>query len=129
MRYRLQAAFFLFVCVLLAALPLSAHHGTAASYDSSKTVSIKGSVTEFRFANPHVQVYLDVKDQNGKTVNWGIEGSSVYYWSKAGWNKNSLQVGDEITVILSPSKFGTPFGVMKKIVMPNGKEILWEDGR
>jgi uncharacterized protein DUF6152 len=129
MKYRIGTALFVFVSVVLTTLPLLAHHGTAASYDNSKTVTIKGTVAEYRFANPHVQIFVDVKDANGQTVHWGIEGSSVYYWSKAGWNKDSLKIGTEVTVILNPSRAGTPYGVMQKLVMPDGKEMTFADGR
>src|SRR5687768_12004623 len=91
------------------------HHGTSVSYHMDKHVTMKGTVTEWRFANPHVQLYLETKDESGKVVVWGVEGSSVYYWSRAGWNRDSLKKGDQITVTLSPSKSGTPYGVMSKL--------------
>ena len=113
------------LCVLTAQIPTFAHHG-ANIYDLSKTVVLKGTVTEFKFSNPHVQVYFDVKDESGNVVNWNAEGNGVYFWSKVGWNKNSLKSGDQITVTLHPSKSGSPVGVVIKMVAAGGKEIVTE---
>lgn len=115
--------------LVVGSAPMFAHHGLNISYDHSKPITLKGTVTEFRFANPHVQLYMDVKDETGHVVNWAVEGSGVFYWTKAGWNRNSVKPGDEVTVTLAPSKAGTPAGAMSKIVLPNGKAILREDGR
>jgi hypothetical protein len=105
------------------------HHGTAVSYEMNKHVTLKGTVTEWRFTNPHVQLYLEVKDESGKVVVWGVEGSSVYFWSQAGWTRDSLKKGDQVTVTLSPARSGASVGVMSKLVGPDGRELLFSSGR
>ena len=78
------------------------------------------------FANPHVRFSIDVSDNEGNVVNWAVEGSSVYYWSRAGWNRGSLRPGMEVEVIAFPARDGRPLGVVSKIVLPNGRELVME---
>jgi hypothetical protein len=110
------AAGFLLVCG-----SISAHHGTNASYDMSKLVTMTGTVTEFVWTNPHCQLYFDVKDEKGDLVHWGGEGGSPGVLEKAGWNRKFLKPGDQITITVHPSKAGTPFGVIEKLVLPDGR--------
>ena len=75
------------VIVALAA-PMVAHHGTNISYDRSKATTVKGVVTEFRYANPHPQMYVDIKDESGKVTNWGCEiAANLFQLSIGGWGK------------------------------------------
>jgi hypothetical protein len=111
--------------VLLLAAPLLAHHGTGGIYDMSKSVTLKGTVTMFKFVNPHVLVYLDVQGKDG-IVNWIGEGPSVVNWTRTGWNRNSIKSGDHITVELFPARNGKPEGVLHKMVAGNGKEWCCE---
>ena len=110
---------------LLLSVPLAAHHGTAAIYDMSKSVTLKGTVTMFKFVNPHVLVYFDVSANDG-VVNWLGEGPSVINWTRTGWNRNSVKAGDQVTVTLYPAKSGKPEGVLAKMVTGNGKEWCCE---
>lgn len=105
------------------------HHGTGASYQMDKKVTLKGTVTEFRLANPHCQLYFDVKDESGKVVHWSAEISSVFHLAKAGWKRDSIKPGDEVTVVLSPSKVGNPAGVMWTVTLPDGRVMERDDGR
>lgn len=118
----------LIVAVLAVGGTLSAHHGTAASYDMSKSVTVKGTVTDYRWTNPHVQLYFDVKDDQGNVVHWGGEMLSPAVLSRKGFNRNTLKPGDQVTVTLSPSKVGNPVGVVGQIVVDNGK-VLENDAR
>jgi Family of unknown function (DUF6152) len=117
-----------FACLLavlmLASIPVMAHHGTAASYDPDKFVTLKGTVTEFIWANPHSQVHWDVKGDDGKVVNWGGELHSIAQLIKNGWNKNLLKPGDEITVTGHPSRAGAPYMVVTSVKLANGKEYF-----
>ena len=119
----------LLIGLIALTIPLSAHHGTRASYDVDKRMTVKGVVTEWRMINPHTQLFFDVTDENGKVVHWSGEMSSVFQLSKAGWNRNSIKPGDEVTVILSPSRAGTPTGVMYEIILPDGRKMETNDGR
>ena len=76
--------------------PLIAHHGTAA-YDTSKVVTVKGTMADFRFVNPHVQLFFDVKNEKGETEHWQAELTAPNKLSRAGWDKHTLKPGDLIT--------------------------------
>jgi hypothetical protein len=100
-----------------------AHHGTAISYDASKVITVSGTVTEFVWANPHGQLHWDVKDEKGNVVNWGGELHSIGLMTRAGWNKNIVHVGDEVTVSGHPSRAGTPY-IVVTVINLNGKEYF-----
>lgn len=116
----------LHLCMVLGlfAVPAFAHHGTTITYDQSKTVVLKGTVTEYKFANPHVEIHLDVKDASGKAVNWNLEGAGVYYFSKVGWNRTSLKEGDEVTITINPARTGGQTGVILKMLTGGGKQFV-----
>lgn len=116
--------------LLTAGISLSAHHGTNISYDESKSVTLSGTVTEFRWANPHAQIYFDVKDEKGTILHWGGELNSPGVLSRAGWSKRTFKAGDQITITLHPSKVGTPVGVVDRghAILLNGKEVLSRGG-
>lgn len=120
-KYRLNsliaAAALLAMCI-----PLWAHHGNAA-YDDKNPITIKGTVTEFAWTNPHVQIYLDVKDSKGAVIHWSVETYSPGKLVRAGWNKDSVKPGDRISIDLIPAKSGAPVGFLHKVVLPNGEEL------
>ena len=109
--------------------PMFAHHGTG-TYDSTKSVTLSGTVTEFAFTNPHAALYFDAKDETGKVVNWAIEMNSPGVLARAGWTKKMFKFGDQITITVRPSKAGTPVGLInrQKPVIVNGKQVLKADG-
>ena len=119
-----------FVLVMaLTAITVAAHHGTGGTYDMEKPVVLKGTITEFKFVNPHVLIYFDVPSANGKkgaVVNWLAAGPSVINWTRAGWNRNSIRAKDEVVVTLFPARDGKAEGVIKKIVTASGKEWCCE---
>src|SRR5262245_7128131 len=101
------------VGLLMIAIPVLAHHGTGISYDATKQFSMTGTITEFHFANPHPQLYVDVKDDKGKVVNWGLEvGPNPAALIKDGWTKKrseeALKPGTVVTITVSPSRAGGP---------------------
>jgi hypothetical protein len=108
--------------LIFASLPAWAHHG-GSEYDTKNPITLKGTVTEYYWANPHCQIYVDVKDDKGKTVNWAIETLAPAVMKRAGWNRELLHPGDAVTVTLVPSKNGTPVGMVRKLVLPNGQEL------
>jgi len=118
------------LAVALLILPASApaHHGNAA-YDLANPVTLKGTVTEFAWANPHVQIYFDVNDGKGKVVHWASETVSPGLLARAGWAKTELKRGDEITITVGPAKNGAPVGYALKIVLASGKELILGQGR
>src|SRR5690348_17830060 len=84
--------------LVLAALPAMAHHSFAAEYDSKRPVTLKGVVTKVDWTNPHVYFYMDVTDEGGAVTNWAFEMGPPGLLQRAGWNRNLLKVGDEVTV-------------------------------
>jgi Family of unknown function (DUF6152) len=122
MKNHLKAPLGLLFALLLISVAAFAHHG-GSEYDTKNLVTVKGTVTEYRWANPHCQVFLDVKDDSGKMVNWAIETLAPAVLKRAGWRKDTLQAGDEITITFAPSVRGTSVGMIRKVVLPNGKEL------
>jgi len=110
-------------------IPVAAHHGTAVSYDQSKTFSLKATVTDFKYANPHPSIYFDVKDEKGNVVHWSGEiAPNAAQLQQEGWGKKrseaALAPGTEVTITIAPSRAGTPVGLINKIVGPTGESIL-----
>src|SRR4030095_8778036 len=111
-----KACISLFLGVVLASIPLLAHHGTNISYDHNRPVTLTGTVTEFVWQNPHTQVYFDVKDAKGNVVHWAGELNSPGVLSRQeGWTKRTLKAGDQITITLYPSTDGTPVGGVNQL--------------
>jgi DNA/RNA endonuclease YhcR with UshA esterase domain len=110
-------------CVVSVSAPLLAHHGEA-NYDTEKMVSVKGTVTQFEFINPHVQISLDVKSEKGEIEKWIGEARSPAMLSRyGGWDKDTIKVGDVITFYGHRTKNGTPFMRLDKIVKSDGTEL------
>jgi hypothetical protein len=116
--------------LLLAATHMLAHHGTNASYDPDKPVTLSGTVTRFTFRNPHAYVEFDVQSEAGEVVHWVGEMNSPTVLKAAGWDAMTLKLGDRVTMTLNPSRAGTPRGVINraKPVMVNGKQALGTGG-
>jgi hypothetical protein len=114
--------FTLLVGLLLASVPLLAHHGAAAYAD--KIVVLKdATVTKFVWANPHTILQFDAKDDKGEAVHWAGEAGSPSAIGLLGWNRNSVQPGDVITVYIYPAKSGNPVGRLNKVVFADGKTL------
>ena len=115
---------FLLAGILMVGSPALAHHGSGVSYILNKGVTMEGTVTEFRWQNPHVYVMFDVKDAQGSTVTWAAETHSpIVCEDEDGWTKSTLKPGDKITITVYPSKIGTPRGLLAKIVL-HGEVII-----
>ena len=120
---RVGVTVFAVLALLCPATTSFAHHGNAA-YDDTKEVNLKGTVTEFEWANPHVQIYFDVKDAKGGVVHWGCETLSPGKLIRAGWSKDALKPGDPIAITLVAAKNGAPVGFLHKLVLENsGKQL------
>lgn len=115
------------VVLLLVSVPIFAHHG-AASYDISKMTTLKGTVKDVRWMNPHAEVDIDVNDAAGKAEKYIVESVSPLGLSRLGWTKDLLKPGDSITVTGNLSKNGTHILRLKKIVFPDGKELSIQSG-
>ena len=116
--------FVLVVAGLLAVCtPLFAHHG-AAAYDMSKPVVLKDAVvTKYSWLNPHVLIYFDLKDNTGKVGQWTVEAGSPSAIGVVGWSRNSIKVGDTVTIWLFQTKTGLPVGRLNKIQFADGSML------
>ena len=114
---------------ILLVIPFSmlAHHGLA-SYDTTKSVTIKGTVTEFAFINPHSAIHLDVKDDKGNVEKWLVEADSPNNLARAHWNKESIKPGDEISIVGNRAKDGSRVLRLQKVVFSNGRELKPREG-
>ena len=100
-----------------------AHHSLLTEYDSEHQITLVGTVTEFAFSNPHVQIYFDVKDAKGDIVHWGVESASPGRLVRMGWNRNVIKPGDRLAVTLEPARNGAPVGALVKAVFPDGRVL------
>lgn len=120
MRTKLGTISLLVVGFMAASLPLLAHHGNAA-YDTAKTVTVKGTVTDYIWANPHVFLKVDAKDESGNTLHWVIEGQNAVTQATAGWSNSTFKPGDQVIVDVTPAKNGRPIGRFKGRIEINGQ--------
>ena len=102
---------------------VSAHH-SMAGYDDTKKITLSGVVSEYRWRNPHAWVVWDVKDANGKVVEWAAEMNSPTSMIQVGMNRNSLKPGDEVIITVNPSKTTNPLGIVRKITTADGWLIV-----
>ena len=100
-----------------------AHHSFAAQYDDKKPVKMSGNVTKVEWTNPHVYLYIDVPQKGGKTANWGCEMGPPHMLQKAGWKKNSLAIGDEVSIEGWQARDGSNTANARRVTRPNG-EVL-----
>jgi hypothetical protein len=117
------------IATLIVSIAALAHHGTGVSYDASNPVTLKATVTEFRYANPHPQLYFDVTDAKGQVVHW----SGEFYPNPAqliqgGWGRKrsetALAYGTKVTITLAPSRAGTPVGAILTLLNEKGEPIM-----
>ena len=116
--------------LLAASIPLLAHHGTA-SYESGKMITVKGTVTDYVWANPHVFIKVDAKEDSGNTAHWIIEAQNPVSMTEIGWSKNTFKPGDEVSIDLTPARNGRPVGSLggsspsspRNRIVINGKQF------
>ncbi|MDT8398638.1 MAG: DUF6152 family protein [Pseudomonadales bacterium] len=112
--------------VFSASAPVSAHHGTAVSYDQDNTITVVGTVTEFRWRNPHSALFLETLDENGTVGHYTIELASPVLMSRSsGWTRATFKPGDHVEFTVHPSRTEAPVGecLFNCIVLVNGKRL------
>jgi predicted extracellular nuclease len=119
-RSKLTTIFLVAVGLLAVSVSLFAHHGNAA-FDTGSKVTVKGTVTEWYWANPHCFLKFDVTDDKGNVVHWVAETSNPSDMVNRGWAKQSLKPGDEVAVTMQVVKGGNPIGRVQQIVLANGR--------
>jgi hypothetical protein len=122
MKSKLTVFFVLAVGLVITCGPVFAHHGSDLSYKMDESVTVKGKVTNFRWANPHAQLYFD-EEKNGEVIHWAAEMNSPGVLTRDGWTIHTVKPGDVITVTMHPSKSGDPVGLCGVIVLPDGRKV------
>jgi len=112
---------FVVLALVSAALPLSAHHSWPVSYD--KLVTVKGTLLQFTWANPHPMMTLEVQTNDGRTEKWQVGGPAINRMEANGWNKTTVKPGDMITGIGYQFADGQKIVRLERVVLPNGKEL------
>ena len=116
----MRTYFFAVAFALLICAPAFAHHSFGAEYDDSKPVNITGVVTKVDWENPHIHFYLDVKDDSGQIVHWKFEGFPPNMLRRQGWTRDTMKVGDTVSVFGWRARDGSNFA--------HSREITWADG-
>jgi hypothetical protein len=112
------------IAVLLAGVPMMAHHSFAAEFDSAKTIKLTGTVTKIEWMNPHAYFYIDVAEEGGKVANWGLEMGSPNGLMRQGWTRNSMKIGDTVVVEGSRAKDGSLIGNARNVTLSNGQRLF-----
>jgi hypothetical protein len=107
----------------VAVQPASAHHSFGL-FDMGNEKTIEGDIVEFQWTNPHTWTFIAVKNADGSTTKWGIEGMSPNYLGRRGWSKETLRPGDHVKVVIYPLKSGNPGGTFLRATLPNGKTMV-----
>jgi len=117
------AAFVLVLAMSMVSLPLVAHHGNAV-YDDTKTITLKGTVTQWAWSNPHCILHIDVTDESGQVVPWIVETENPTSMFNIGWTKTSMKPGDQVTVTAMQVKNGKPIGRIVDVLLPSGQKLI-----
>ena len=110
--------------LLSAAAPMLAHHAFAAEFDDKKPIEVTGTVSKLEWMNPHIWLYVDGKDENGKVATWAFEGGPPAFLIRAGWTRNALKIGDTVTVRGFRAKDGSTNASSRQVTLPDGKRVF-----
>src|SRR5262245_6857746 len=109
--------------LLLATMPLAAHHSFSAEFDGSKTVTLEGTIVKMEWVNPHSWLHIDVKKPDGTVEHWKVEGGSPGVLLRLGWNRDSLPIGTKVKVTGAPAKDGAFRLNSRNVEFPDGRKM------
>ena len=109
---------------LLLAAPIFAHHSVSAEFDVNRQISYTGVITRVEWSNPHIYFYVDVTDARQKVTNWAFEGAGPNTLARMGWLRDTLKVGDRVTVVAFPARDGANVASAQKVTLANGRTVL-----
>ena len=112
------------IALLLFPVPIAAHHSFSAQYDDKKPVEMKGAVTKVDWTNPHARVYIDVKVASGQIENWNFEMASPNVLARNGWKRDTLKIGDQITVAGYLARVGEHMAIAGSLTDSAGKPLF-----
>ena len=110
------------VTLILVPSPAVAHH-SAAMFDSATEMTLKGTVVEWQWINPHCTLRMDVKGGDGAVKRWSVATSNIADLSKRGWSRRTFKPGDEVTVMIRPARSGEPVGMIESVIMADGHKL------
>jgi len=110
--------------LFLATAPLFAHHAVSAEFDVNRQVTYTGVITRVEWSNPHIYFYVDVKDAAHKVTNWAFEGAGPNTLARMGWLRDTLKVGDRVTVVAFPARDGANVASAREVTLANGHKVL-----
>jgi len=108
--------------VLLVSVPVFAHHSSAA-FDTDHLITIKGTVTNFEWTNPHTFIYLDVKGESGNVEQWRVEGNSPNMLTRVGWTRDIIKAGDQLTVTGAPARNGSKVMRLDSVTLADDRKL------
>jgi multidrug resistance efflux pump len=105
-------------------MPAVAHHSFAAEFDAASPIDLTGTVTKVEWANPHTFFYIDVTNATGEVENWALEMGSPNGLMRRGWTRDSMKIGDTVTVTGSRAKDGSFKGNARSVTLAGGKRLF-----
>jgi hypothetical protein len=124
MNFKVSLALAAVLSLILVAIPIRGHHSFAAQYDRNKPANLTGPVTKIEWINPHARFFMDVKEVDGKIVNWEIELGSTAGVLRRGWTRNSLKIGETVTVAGYKAKNGSNIANASTVTLSGGKRVF-----
>jgi len=112
--------------LLAVAYPIFAHHAVSAEFDVSRQMSFRGVITKVEWTNPHIYFYVDVNEAREPVTNWAFEGAGPNTLARLGWLRDTLKVGERVTVVAFPARDGARVASAREITLSNGRKLLAE---